>query len=427
MVAYPPTDWNKTAFGGPNGDFKSASVSPNMNDSLNNMVSSGGNTGTAEGLWLAYKGIQAANLPGALNVIVLWTDGSPNGITVDLNGGALGSATNYLTGVSGCAVTDDSKFVAGLRVQVSTGAFPYFNPGKSLLGWLAQWGNYAAGAQNVLGPFVPAQYTSGGTSPHFLNQSTVTDWVEATSLGKNAAGHTKNDNANGTHNNESLVDMTAGVGAANGCLWQGGAAADDAVSNPNGVVTYLKGIPNVDYYGDSTTGCNAAGVGAPYPGCAGSLYTATDYTQSVIWTNSAQCNGTYGASATGKYGTGGNPLKLSGNTTQGAGHPLAGDACQFGLASWNAADMAGLQIHSDAALTPVIYTMGYNGSGGGRDAALLSRLANVPSSVKDVNGHSLDTVYNAAIPSGLYLPIDSVDQVQPAFQQILAEVLRLAQ
>jgi len=52
-----------------------------------------------------------------------------------------------------------------------------------------------------------------------------------------------------------------------------------------------KGTPNVDYYGDSTTGCNAAGVGAPYPGCAGSSYTATDYTQSVIWTNGGQCGG----------------------------------------------------------------------------------------------------------------------------------------
>ncbi len=41
----------------------------------------GGNTGSADALWNAYQQIIAINEPGALNVIVFFTDGVPNGIT----------------------------------------------------------------------------------------------------------------------------------------------------------------------------------------------------------------------------------------------------------------------------------------------------------------------------------------------------------
>ena len=40
---------------------------------------------------LACKELQAVNETGALNIIVLWTDGDPNGISADFNNSTTGS------------------------------------------------------------------------------------------------------------------------------------------------------------------------------------------------------------------------------------------------------------------------------------------------------------------------------------------------
>jgi hypothetical protein len=94
-----------------------------------------------------------------------------------------------------------------------------------------------------------------------------------------------------------------------------------------------------------------------------------------------------------------------------------GDACQVGLASWNAADMAGKVIRSDTTLLPVIYCMGYEGNGGD-DPALMQRLANVK-----VAGNS---VFDSSKPQGMYIQVATVNDIVPAFQNVLAEILRLS-
>jgi Flp pilus assembly protein TadG len=57
-----------------------ATVSTNIGNIANNC---GSNTNTITALELAYQQIKAVNLPLALNTIVLFTDGSPNGITAN--------------------------------------------------------------------------------------------------------------------------------------------------------------------------------------------------------------------------------------------------------------------------------------------------------------------------------------------------------
>src|SRR5208282_3192237 len=102
-VAYPPGDWGTntpTGATGPDVNFKGTTNTPNMLTTISNIVS-GSNTGTAEGLMLAWKELQAANEPGALNIIVLWTDGAPNGITADFNN----ASTGALKSGSGCTHT----------------------------------------------------------------------------------------------------------------------------------------------------------------------------------------------------------------------------------------------------------------------------------------------------------------------------------
>jgi Flp pilus assembly protein TadG len=73
IVAFPNPSPN-----GPQNTFKSAN--PNVTG-LIGMMNSGSNTGMAEGLWLAYQELKKSPLPGALNLIVMFTDGLPNGIT----------------------------------------------------------------------------------------------------------------------------------------------------------------------------------------------------------------------------------------------------------------------------------------------------------------------------------------------------------
>lgn len=66
-VDYPPSQTFKTG-------------SPSLTSVIGKLVCNG-NTGSAAALQTAYKQIQAINKPGALNVIMFFTDGLPNGVT----------------------------------------------------------------------------------------------------------------------------------------------------------------------------------------------------------------------------------------------------------------------------------------------------------------------------------------------------------
>jgi hypothetical protein len=66
----------------PNTTFKS--TSPNVTTLISQMAT-GLNTGTAQALSVAYQELTTLNERGAMNVIVLFTDGIPNGLTADYN------------------------------------------------------------------------------------------------------------------------------------------------------------------------------------------------------------------------------------------------------------------------------------------------------------------------------------------------------
>lgn len=83
---------------GPQSNFKSASPSA---DTLISQMTNGGNTGTAQALWLAYQELVKRNESGALNLIVCFTDGLPNGLAADFNNPDL--TKNLLKSTSTCA------------------------------------------------------------------------------------------------------------------------------------------------------------------------------------------------------------------------------------------------------------------------------------------------------------------------------------
>ena len=66
----------------PSTTFKTAS--PNVSTLISQMAA-GGSTGTAQALWAAYQALLGSPRPGALNVILLFTDGNPTAITADFN------------------------------------------------------------------------------------------------------------------------------------------------------------------------------------------------------------------------------------------------------------------------------------------------------------------------------------------------------
>jgi Flp pilus assembly protein TadG len=365
MVAYPPGDLGTnppTGATGPDVNFRGTTETPNMLTTIANMHSAG-NTGTAEGLMLAYKELLAADEPGALNIIVLWTDGAPNGITADFNN----SSTGSLKSGSGCTYTNDG----------TNGVYPNAVATNSMLGWFAQWSGYSYSGNNANGINQRAQTNAGGAS--------VTNWAEYQS----------------PNSNEGLLSTVSGPGK--NCAWGSGGSSVQTVIN----------IPSVDYYGNLTQGS------ATLP------YKQTDYKQSMIWNTAGDCNQGGGGTGDGHQGTTTNPIILTGNLSGGTA--ASGNACQVGLASWNVTDMAARTIHQDTSLTPIIYTMGYDGNGG-LDPALLMRLANCKqgSPCGPGGANATNTVYNSSIPSGMYIQVENVNDVMPAFQAVLSELLRLS-
>jgi hypothetical protein len=84
-----------------------------------------GNTGSAEALWLAYQQILALNQPGALNLIVFFTDGLANGVT------AAYPKKTYT----------DTRWNSGSTAQVSTPPSSCIGAGP-FTGYIAQWANW---------------------------------------------------------------------------------------------------------------------------------------------------------------------------------------------------------------------------------------------------------------------------------------------
>jgi Mg-chelatase subunit ChlD len=103
---------------GPASNFKTAS--PNV-DTLISQTVNGGNTGTAQAIWLAYQELVKRNEAGALNLIVFFTDGLPNGLAADYNDPD--PAKNLLRTTSTCTY----KRVAG----------------RPMLGFISQYSGFA--------------------------------------------------------------------------------------------------------------------------------------------------------------------------------------------------------------------------------------------------------------------------------------------
>lgn len=124
----------------PTVNFKTASTT--LDTTLSNL-NCGGNTGSAQALWLAYQQLLTMSVlqPGALNLIVFFTDGQPNGMTFDFTGSNPNSILPIKT-------KSDSRYGTGSNPYPDTGSL-YTMPAStcsgllSPMGVIAQWGGNA--------------------------------------------------------------------------------------------------------------------------------------------------------------------------------------------------------------------------------------------------------------------------------------------
>jgi hypothetical protein len=120
-----------TFMGSPNLDYAPTlnfkTQSPTLAAKIGTMVC-GGQTGTEPALWMAYQQIKAINQPGALNVIVLFTDGAPNGYpaasfpikrSADTRYGVSNTSTLVSTPASSCSSGLGSTTPAGFIGEYS--------------------------------------------------------------------------------------------------------------------------------------------------------------------------------------------------------------------------------------------------------------------------------------------------------------------
>jgi Flp pilus assembly protein TadG len=215
MVAYPTSEmpnYSQTSGTGPDVHFADAVTGGKDNIlTLISALSVGYDTNTSEALWLAYRELQKAqaidNDPTKANVIVLFTDGVPNGFTAylnDPNHNALGTNSNCTynpsTNPAGAAANPMIGAIATNGTNGTLGgSIPWFNP-NSATGW---------------GFFAPANLDKTNGARYWVNGS-GNEWTQV------------------------------GSPPMNNCSHIGGSGGSD--------MSGLANIPSQDYYGHSTTG-----------------------------------------------------------------------------------------------------------------------------------------------------------------------------
>ena len=214
-VAYPsPTLFPSTNYPGGSGpDVHFADPVTLLGQNMLTTISSlqvGTDTNTSEALWLAYlelkKAVAADSDTTRANVIVLFTDGVPNGFTAYLND----PKNNVLSSKSGCFYSP------------ATGSL------NQMVGWLA-----TTGGGSGLSFFNPSSSTGIGIySPLIFDKTNTGFWWASTLLGD--------------HVDDMTTKYLTGVPML-GCAHLGGLSASAALTD-------LTKIPPQDYYGNSSSG-----------------------------------------------------------------------------------------------------------------------------------------------------------------------------
>lgn len=188
------TQYPQTTFQGTLGySNNSGSVSGSAAGSLDNIVCNGG-TNTAQAISLGYQALYQTGLPGALNILMLETDGLPNGLTMNFydsvnNVAGLNNSSNCKDlnnkTISGGGFTIPAKipnWTSGLPLNsapFNTTSGPYSNVPAGMIGSIPSAD--PSGANNF---FIMMQYFTNTTA----NNYNTNTYIQTTASTANGCG-----------------------------------------------------------------------------------------------------------------------------------------------------------------------------------------------------------------------------------------------
>jgi len=389
-----------------------------VNTDIGNITCSD-NTNTISALDVAYQQIKATNLPLALNTILLFTDGSPNGVNAQFPARAPSSnesrwgpasTTPAQSGstfglANSCAWTSNIDPVTGTNTNAICINMPITctNSSAVMTGNLAQWGNqnYYGGYSNGL---MPPTNAAGARTISGYNTSTVSY-----------------------------------PGSCGSYL--------SYASLPNGteyIRQYIAYIPNTDIYGnDLVNGVPATGT-SPY----GTVTGGYDTRKNWIYKVNQECNGSLCAYTGGPWssfsslGSGSNFFPSTNSQYSNAdyyhGYLRPDQPNSIVAASMNGAMAEAFTIRADNTYNPVIDTIYLTGNGTEAvDREFLAIIANTPNIIAlpydaDYAAPPNDAVlyanpaYRTDQATGMYLVTADSAQLTAMFAQIASSALRLS-
>jgi Flp pilus assembly protein TadG len=385
-------------------------------------IGCGSNTNTISALELAYEQIKKTNLPLALNTIILFTDGSPNGITASFPARAPAMA--------------DTRYSPALNPATAPAQTP---PNDC--------GNHTTGGQTpVYGGTIYGSTKWYGDQQ--WNQSPCVSMpvvcTDATAFLYGAISQTSGQNPVGG-GTWGLEDPSSGVIASYA------PNAPDTKSIPascnagtsNNMRQYVAYIPDTDAYGNSLHGV-AASTNSPYGSVVGGKETRDFWlfqTNGECSPNSTvvpNCKNTGGPWTGVPLGTGSNFFDNT-NTyygppkgTTGLGYFRPDQPNTIVAASMNGTMAEAFRIRSDSTYHPVIHTIYLTGNGS--DAvdheflAVVANAAQITALPYDATGTAAyaNPAYQTGQETGLYLVTSDKNALAGLFAQLASEVLRLS-
>jgi hypothetical protein len=393
------------------------------------------NTNTISALELAYEQIQNTALPLALNTIVLFTDGSPNGVTASFPSrfpaaadtrfgpAVVNPASPGQTGSNSCAdgtgSTDangdsENEPCVGMKIICTASSTAGYGNAGTIYGAISQvsgqdsYGGDTYGFQSPSSGVLTAFLPSGATAPDSMNLSNSTCSFSTSSSTTPAALSNSNNPGDATERQ------------------------------------FIAYIPDTDAYGNSLHGVAASGT-SPYGSVSGGLETRdfwlfqTNNECSPDSTVIPNCKNTGGPWTAGlSIGTGSNFFPTS-NAAYGPPHGSTGNGWfrpdqpnSIVAASMNGTMAEAYRIRSDTTYHPVINVIYLTGNG--TDAVdheflpVVANAAQITPLPYDPTGTAAyaNPAYKTDQETGKYLVTADKNQLANLFAQLASEYLTLS-
>lgn len=340
---------------------------------LINGITCTGNTNTPQAVSLGYNELYAQQLPGALNVLMVMTDGLPNSITMNL---VANGQNSFRTDYASAPLQPPTPVVTQIGSCQQTTGNTALRSGGNMVTSPRRWQ-----PQSSAPGFAPSPAPAGWTTL-FTDPLSLTAPVGVLGTGDGTTDRIWGMRYFASNTNAQLWTGTyySNTQAPNCGFGTGGSSGSTDQRAQNNLLNQVDTLPLVDAYGVALT-----------PGY-----------RSVITTN-----------------VGGN-VRVSLRSLAGNQSQLT---AQVQNVAFNASDNAATRARTNNFLPAYVFTIGFTSS---VNHVLLQRMANDP------NGDQFNTPpeYTAIAnipsqPEGMYVYAPGTAQLGPAFDRIAAMVLRL--